>query len=124
MLHRYLCSHRCVGVGGWWLSRAQPSLARIHAVDGSSSGSEGSRKYSGGENGPRGPDEEQAQREAEARLGTPDYVEARGILQPATDYLRRAVEEASSQGNLTGGLLVMVGPMLIRLIHITILTTG
>jgi len=96
-----------VGVGSWWLSRAQPSLARIHAVDGSSSGSEGSRKYSG-ENGGRAPNEEQAQSEADARLGTADYVEARGILQPATDFLRRAVDEASSQSSLTGHLLVMV----------------
>jgi hypothetical protein len=80
-------------------------------VDGSSSGSEGSRKYSGASNGPLSAEDEQAQREADARLGTPDYVEARGILQPSTDYLRRAVDEASSQGSLTGQLLVMVSPI-------------
>ena len=77
-------------------------------MDGSSSGSEGSRKYSDGQNGLGSPGDEQAQREAEARVGTADYVEARGFLQPATDYVRRAVEEAASQEILTGPLLNLV----------------
>ncbi|KIW07629.1 uncharacterized protein PV09_01575 [Verruconis gallopava] len=98
------------GIGCWWLSRAQPGLARIHAVDGSSSGSEGSRHPSSVEVGPHCEEETQAniqiQREAEARLGTHDYVEARGYLQPATEYLRRAVDEASSQSNITSHLLI------------------
>lgn len=99
---------RGTGVGSWWLYRAQPCLARIHAIDGSSSGSEGSRKYSGGQNGTGSLEDAQAQRDAQARVGTPDYVEAREFLQPATDYLRRAVEEAASQESLTGPLLNLV----------------
>jgi hypothetical protein len=100
------------GVGNWWLLRAQPCLARIHAVEGSSSGSEGSRHRNSSEAGPQSDQDtrraEQAQREAEARLGTADYVEARGILQPATEYLHRAVQEATAQDSLTAQLLIMV----------------
>ena len=46
--------------------------------------------------------------EAEQRLHTADYVEARGILLPATEYLQRAVDAARSQGNVTGSLLSTV----------------
>ncbi|KAK5013890.1 hypothetical protein LTR60_003631 [Cryomyces antarcticus] len=47
----------------------------------------------------------QAAIEAEARLHTADYVEARGILLPATEYLNKAVEAAQAQNMLTGDLL-------------------
>lgn len=84
-------------------------------MDGSSgsSGSDGSRhRNSGGELGLTRSQEDrqaaQAAQEAEARVHTADYVEARGYLQPATDFLRRAVEEATSQSNLTGHLLITV----------------
>lgn len=43
--------------------------------------------------------------EAEERLREPDYVEARGLLLPATDYLQRAVYVATEQGVITGQLL-------------------
>ena len=46
--------------------------------------------------------------EAESRLHTADYVEARGILLPAVEYLRRAVEMARTQDKLTGDLLSLV----------------
>jgi hypothetical protein len=46
--------------------------------------------------------------EAEQRLHTADYVEARGILLPAVDYLRRAVEQAGAQDSLSGPLLITV----------------
>lgn len=46
--------------------------------------------------------------EAEQRLHTADYVEARGLLLPAVDYLRQAVDRATSQDSLTGPLLVTV----------------
>lgn len=49
-----------------------------------------------------------AAREAEARLHTADYVEARGMLLPAADYFERAVRAAEVQGQLSGDLLAMV----------------
>ena len=51
--------------------------------------------------------------EAEQRLHTADYVEARGILLPATEYLQRAVDAARSQGNVTGFLLSTVREFLL-----------
>lgn len=50
----------------------------------------------------------QSSEEAEQRLHTADYVEARGLLLPAVDYLRRAVVQAISQKLLSGSLLVTV----------------
>jgi hypothetical protein len=35
--------------------------------------------------------------EADARAGSADYVEARGMLLPATEYLQQAVEAAAAQ---------------------------
>ncbi len=111
--HAHLAgSLNAAGVGNWWLLKAQPYLARIHAVDGSSSGSEGSRHRNSGEVGLKSEEDtrrvEQAQREAEARLGTAEYVEARGVLQPATEYSHRAIQEAIAQDSLKGPLLIMV----------------
>lgn len=98
------------GIGQSWLSRAQPILARIHRVDGSSSSSGGSSQPSALSQ--RSSDEERqaaaATVEAERRAGTEDYVEARGILQPATEYLERAVAAATAQGVLSGDLLTTV----------------
>lgn len=84
------------GLGQMWLSRAQPALARIHASQGSSS--------SGASGSPRS----ESAAEAERRVGTADYVEARGLLQPATEYLERAVAAASNQDVLSGDLLAKV----------------
>lgn len=117
-----------IGIGSWWLSRAQPSLARIHTVDGSSSSSSGGYSSRPGTSSAEQPltashgdsdsdsdseDEDEqaarAQREADARLNTADYVEARGLLLPATDYLRRAIETTDAAGQApTGRLLTMV----------------
>lgn len=47
--------------------------------------------------------------EHESRLYKSDYVDARGILLPAVDYLKRAVETARMQGTVTGDLLSIVG---------------
>lgn len=77
------------GLGQMWLSRAQPSLARIHAGQ-SRAGSESAT-------------------EAERRVGAAEYVEARGILQPAVEYLEKAVAAASKQSALAGDLLAKVG---------------
>lgn len=132
MAHVRNHDHRLIdlltGIGSWWLSRAQPSLARIHAVDGSSSSSSGGYSSRPGTSSAEQPatgdvedsdsdsdseDEDglalQAQQEADARLNTADYVEARGLLLPAIDYLRRAIETTDAAGQApTGRLLTMV----------------
>ncbi|KAF1986210.1 hypothetical protein K402DRAFT_92523 [Aulographum hederae CBS 113979] len=105
------------GVGQWWLSRAQPCLYRIHEVDGSSSSSSSGASWRATLRPPTAtatmtPAEEarqsdEAGAEADARLHTADYVEARGILLPATEYLDRAVESAMAQGRCEGGLLIL-----------------
>ncbi|GAB7332081.1 hypothetical protein MBLNU13_g03969t1 [Cladosporium sp. NU13] len=81
------------GLGQMWLYRAQPALARIHASQGSSS------------SGASGSSRSESAAEAERRIGTADYVEARGLLQPAAEYLERAVTAASNQGVVSGDLL-------------------
>lgn len=97
------------GIGEAWLSRAQPALSRIHRVDGSSS-SGGSSQLSAP---PLNSVEDERQNsaacfEAERRSGTADYVEARGYLQPAVEYLERAVAAASAQQVISGDLLAKV----------------
>jgi len=98
------------GVGEAWLSRAQPALSRIHRVDGNSSSS-GTSSSRSARSLSRGEEERQAAAsavEAERRAGTADYVEARGYLQPATEYLERAVAAAPAQRALSGDLLATV----------------
>jgi hypothetical protein len=84
------------GLGQMWLSRAQPALARIHMSQ--------SRAASGTSGSPRS----ESAAEAERRVGTADYVEARGLLQPAAEYLERAVTAASNQSVISGDLLAKV----------------
>ncbi|KAF2187838.1 hypothetical protein K469DRAFT_568615 [Zopfia rhizophila CBS 207.26] len=91
-------------IGKNWLLRAQKSLAIIHNAErgSSSSGAGSERPLSKSE------EERQAARaaaKAEDQVHTADYVEARGILLPATEYLKRAVDVARAQGMLTGTLL-------------------
>ena len=96
------------GIGQLWLARAQPILNRIHGNESNSSSSGGSfrsRRSSGSEQARR---DEEATAEAEIRSGTSDYVEARGILLPAVEYLQHAVSAARSQGTLNGRLLSLV----------------
>lgn len=98
------------GIGQAWLARAQPALSRIHQIDGSSSSSGGSSQWSA-PSITSSEDERQnlaMTAEAERRSGTADYVEARGYLQPAIEYLERAVAAAPAQRALSGDLLVMV----------------
>ena len=99
------------GIGQSWLAKAQPVLARIHRADGSSSSSTGSSQRSAGRM--TSSEEERqsaaATAEAERRSGTQDYVEAQGFLQPATEYLERAVAAATAQRALSGDLLATVG---------------
>ncbi|KAI9695472.1 MAG: hypothetical protein M1820_008574 [Bogoriella megaspora] len=99
------------GIGRNWLSRAQAPLARIHRqeANSSSSGDSTSRSFNPASfETTRSEDDREAARqaaEAEGRLGLPDYVEARGILNPATEYFNLAVEYAREQNILEGDLL-------------------
>jgi hypothetical protein len=96
-------------IGQNWLLRAQKPLARIHHAE-QSSMSSGSAES---QDPPLSSNEEQrrvirATIEAEDRLHSAEYVEARGLLLPAIDYLKHAVEVAGSQDKLSGKLLSMV----------------
>jgi hypothetical protein len=85
--------------------RAQRALANIHRAErGSSSSSTASLPASRG----HGSTTNRTFAETEQILNTADYVEARGILPPAIEYLQRAVEWARAQGNLSGQVLVTV----------------
>lgn len=94
------------GLGQMWLSKSQPALARVHASQArpSSSGS-GSQRFGRSAN--------ESAAEAERRVGSADYVEARGFLQPAAEYLERAVVAAAGQNALSGDLLAKVSQALL-----------
>lgn len=79
-----------IGLGAYWLYRAQPCLGRIHAEERSSSSSGSSLG---------------AASTGDARLHGANYVEARGLLTPAIDYFSHAVQAAHAEGSLTGELL-------------------
>lgn len=101
------------GIGQAWLSRAQPTLARIQRSDSGSSSGGSSQRSGGSQQRPsssskRSKEQEAAAKEAERKAGTADYVEVRGFLQPATEYLDRAVQAASAQRVLSGDLLATV----------------
>ncbi|KXT07556.1 hypothetical protein AC578_10191 [Pseudocercospora eumusae] len=87
------------GIGQVWLSRAQPTLAKIHRAEGHSSSSTTSQLSV------RSTNDSTSAAEAERRAGSSDYVEARGFLQPATEYFERAIAAATSQQNVSGDLL-------------------
>lgn len=90
-------------IGRNWLLRAQKSLANVARVEGGSSSSEGSTLRS--ERQTMG---SRVIAEDEMRLHAADYVEARGLLLPATEYFQRAVTAAKAQGIVTGILLSAV----------------
>jgi hypothetical protein len=94
-------------IGNNWLLRAQKSLAKIYQEErGSSSSSTTSTSNLWGHE--REVLTARAFAEAEQALHTADYVEARGILLPAIEYLSRAVDKAQAQENVTGMLLATV----------------
>lgn len=105
------------GIGQAWLSRAQPTLAKIQRTDSSSSsggsvrsGSQRSQpSRTTGSSAEKDRQRDAAAKEAERKAGTAEYVEARGFLQPAAEYLDKAVTNASSQRILSGDLLATVG---------------
>lgn len=100
------------GLGLAWLSRAQAALGRIHREEGSPSsgnssgrpGTAGSQSYTSSDDAR---DAARTAAEADARLHTADYVEARGILLPSTEYFSRAVNVADRHGVLSGPLLAL-----------------
>lgn len=91
-------------IGRNWLLRAQKSLANVYRAEPGSSSSEGSNHLMGD----RHATTRASFAEAEERVNGADYVEARGLLLPATDYLQRAVNTARAQENITGMLLCTV----------------
>jgi hypothetical protein len=92
-------------IGRNWLLHAQKPLENIHRAEhGSSSSSAGSTCAPIGHEALTA----QAFAQAEQVLQTADYVEARGILLPAIEYLGRAVDIARAQGSVTGILLATV----------------
>ena len=102
------------GLGQAWLARAQHSLARIHRDEGSSSSGHSSSRTGMATGGAtytssdEARDVARAAAEADARLHTADYVEARGILLPSTEYFSRAVDAADRTGQQSGDLLALV----------------
>lgn len=90
-----------IGLGQAWLLRSQTSLAKIQIEEGSSNGSHDSVDDAANIT--------HAAREANSRRHTAHYVEARGTLIPATEYLTRAVNIAEQEGVLEGRLLCLVG---------------
>ncbi|KAI9751594.1 MAG: hypothetical protein M1835_001197 [Candelina submexicana] len=99
-------AHR--GLGQSWLWRAQPCLARIYGEDGSVSSVTSSDRISllsGYSETDYERDIAEATTEANSRLHTADYVEARGLLLPSTEYFAKAVQAADTQGILTGDIL-------------------
>jgi len=114
------------GIGRWWLSKAQYSLARISSEESSSSSSSAGatrRPNSDPTNAARTEEVRHASRttrdqDAETRLHSEEYVEARGLLLPATEYLTRAVEEGDRQGITDGSLFVTVNPSLMPEVYV------
>jgi hypothetical protein len=101
----YWSSLTTLVIGRNWLLRAQKSLANVYRAErGSSSSSGASASNVWGHEGSTA----RSIAGVEQLLHTADYVEARGILLPAIEYLQRAVDSAHSQGTVTGALLVTV----------------
>lgn len=100
------------GLGFHWLKKAQPHLAIVHVEDRSSSSAASNGRPTTTELPYSQADDDadalRAANEAEDRVQTAHYVEARGLLVPATDFFARAVEVADEEDGVTGELLVLV----------------
>ncbi|GAD94358.1 predicted protein [Paecilomyces variotii No. 5] len=87
------------GLGHAWLFKSQVSLAKIHSKEESPvSTMDWPRPASG---------EHHSSMDDESVLHGADYVEARGTLQPSTEYFSRAVRAAEKKNELTGELLAL-----------------
>ncbi|CAI6332134.1 unnamed protein product [Periconia digitata] len=91
-------------IGENWLLRAQKPLLNIHQEE-QSSVSSGDSQYPMSTSVEAQSQTESAKFEAERRLDAADYVEARALLLPAVEYLKRAVAAARIQNKITGVLL-------------------
>ncbi|KAJ9195732.1 hypothetical protein DTO166G4_178 [Paecilomyces variotii] len=87
------------GLGHAWLFKSQVSLAKIHGKEESAVSTMELPRPSSGEHHSKMDDENV--------LHGADYVEARGTLQPSTEYFSRAVRAAEKKHELTGELLVL-----------------
>jgi hypothetical protein len=98
------------GLGQAWLLRSQNSLARIQLEEGSpTSAIFGEEPQSAWDDDvDEAADTASTMAEANNRRHTSNYVEARGTLIPATEYLTRAVNIAARDGLLRGHLLSLV----------------
>lgn len=76
-----------IGLGQAWLLKSQGFLSRIHREEGSLPANEA---------------------QSNERLHNANYVEARGILVPSTEYFSSAVKAAERKGQLSGELLALV----------------
>ncbi|KAI9885197.1 MAG: hypothetical protein M1823_003000 [Watsoniomyces obsoletus] len=127
-------SNLSAGLGHSWLLRAQKHLAFIHQEDGSVSSSSGSNGRASDGRSINGltsfmslaytqrdedVDDARAGAEAEARLATSHYVEARAMLVAATDLLAAATEAADGEGNTTGDLLCLTAEAYMSLGNVT-----
>ena len=110
LFKRWQESNLVAGLGQAWLLRSQPSLARIQIDEGSSSScfSNGQGRSAPGDAVDELVDTARAASEANSQRHTAEYVEARGTLIPATEYLTSAVNVAEQQGVLDGQLLSLV----------------
>lgn len=86
-------------IGRYWLLRAQKALASIARTESELHCNEESTPY---------PAQFTTRPLVETQESTngADYVEARALLVPATDYLQSAVDAAREKGELTGHLLL------------------
>lgn len=86
-------------IGRHWLLQAQKALASIARAESELPRNEESNPH---------PDQFTTQPlvETHERINSADYVEARALLVPATDYLQSAVDAAREKGELTGHLLL------------------
>ncbi|KIW41081.1 hypothetical protein, variant 3 [Exophiala oligosperma] len=113
-----------IGLGQNWLARSQAALSRIHRQEGGSSSGSSGRPLStndriGYSSSEEAREADRANVEADARAHTADYVEARGMLIPAVDFLSRAVEITEADGTLTGDLLSEAAESLMHLGNVT-----
>lgn len=111
--HSFAQANEGAGLGRAWLSRSQNVLSRIHHDEGSSSSGRSSSRPGTGNgatytSSDEARDAARAAAEADSRIHTSDYVEARGILLPSTEYFARAVTVAEGKEALSGDLLALV----------------
>lgn len=96
-----------LGLGENWLQAAQPHLAVIQRED-TTSNRTGSSLPTSDTDDYSSADEMSEEAQVAQRVQSQLYVEARGYLQPAADFYKRAVRASESNGGTTGKLLSSV----------------